>query len=119
MPDTTKTATHVMVKRAKPTPLGRRYDGPFEIKERLGESTLRIKVGDSTNGEGRTELRHWNSCYPVPPNFAGESAQRPTRGRKKLNANAEPFVPKDNIQDSAHSESRLKTLRSYNKKQSN
>ena len=49
-PARAKEATHVYTKRAKVTPLGKKYDGPFQILQRLGKSCLKIKVGEYSNG---------------------------------------------------------------------
>ena len=88
MPATAETCTHVYTKRAKVTPLGPRWDGPYEILERLGKTSLKLKVGEFVNGQPRTEVRHWRSCHPSP--FTPEdSASRPTLGRPK-NEEVEP-----------------------------
>ena len=93
MPDSTKTCTHVMVKRPKKHPLSRQYDGPFKIQDRLGDSALRIIVGEYANGTQRMEVRHWNSCYPYTPSAEIKEATRPALGRKPLNAKAAEFSP--------------------------
>ena len=82
MPPSTSTCTHVYTKVAKPTPLGKRWDGPYKIIERLGDTSLKIQVGDFTSGQPRTEIRHWRSCQPA--DFEPEeSAARPKLGRPK------------------------------------
>ena len=90
-PESAKNATRVMVKKGKPTKLGEIYEGPFPIVQRIGQSCLKIKVGNWSSGAPRHELTHWNQCYPVPITAEIEDAQKAKRGRK-LNANAAPFV---------------------------
>ena len=79
------TATHVYVKRGKPTPLGAQYDGPFRIEERLGDSCLRVLVAHYANGTPRHEIVHWKNCkvghfLDQPP-----VAHKPALGRKPKN----------------------------------
>ena len=83
MPAATETCTHVWTKRAKPTPLGVKWDGPFEIDQRLGKSCLKLKVGEYKNGQFRTEIRHWKSCYPADMPEGSQGAYRPALGRPK------------------------------------
>ena len=84
MPQTTQTATHVYTKVAKKTPLGPVYEGPYEILERLGDTSLKLRVGTYANGQPRVEIRHWNSCQPAK--FTPEhSASKPNLGRPKSN----------------------------------
>ena len=80
MPTSMDTCTHVYTKRAKVGPLEPRFDGPYEILERLGKTSLKIKVGEFVNGQPRVEIRHWRSCQPSP--FTPEhSAEKPKLGR--------------------------------------
>ena len=74
--------SHVYVRRGKMTPLGKNFDGPFPIIERLGTSSIKVKVGTYVNGTLRYETHHWNNCkishfYDTP-----FEAERPTLGRK-------------------------------------
>ena len=80
-PATAETCTHVMVEVAKKTPLGPTYRGPFEIIERLGDSCLKVKVGDYVSGKPRFEVVHWNNCQPAPVDENTIMDQRPTLGR--------------------------------------
>ena len=91
MPHSAKTCTHVYIKRAKKRPLEPLYRGPFEILERLGDSTLRVKVLEFAGGAPREEIRHWNCCFPAPPQPDIQVDSRPALGRKPLNAKATPF----------------------------
>ena len=95
MPPATQTAKQVYVKCAKPTPLGPRYDGPYNIVERLGDSALKLHTGNFVSGKPRTKVRHWNTCHPLDPSLQLPAASRPTLGRKKLNPAAKDFLPND------------------------
>ena len=99
MPPFTQTATHVMTKKAKYVPLESKWDGPYLIKQRLGDSALKLLVGHFANGRERTEIRHWNSCYPLDPNSPLPTASKPSLGRKPLNAEATPFIPDPGVQE--------------------
>ena len=93
LPENAETCTHVYMKIGKPGQLGPLYEGPYEIKRRIGNSCLEVLVGNWTNGKPRLELTHWNNCFPSPitPEVPVQKAKR---GRKaKLNANAPAFVP--------------------------
>ena len=79
-PATAKTATHVYTKRAKQTPLGKKYDGPFLIQERMGKSCIRLQTRKYANGTLRTEVHHWKNCVPTTLPHS-ESASKPTLGR--------------------------------------
>ena len=92
-PAAAKNATHVMQRRGQPTPLGGRYEGPFPIQQRIGNSCLKIKVGNWANGAPRHELTHWNNCHPLPLTTDWEEAHKAKRGRPALNANAPSFKP--------------------------
>ena len=83
MPSDTTNATHVYVKRGKPTPLGPNFDGPFEILEKLGNSCLKIRVRSYANGQARTEVQNWINCKPAK--FVAEPFEidRPKPGRKQ------------------------------------
>ena len=93
-PESAKQATHVMQRIGKPLPLGPRYDGPFKIEERIGNSCLKLRVGNWANGQPRHELAHWNNCIPYPLDAPLVEAAKAKRGRKPLNANAPVFMPK-------------------------
>ena len=82
MPPSTQTCTHVWTQRAKRGPLDPAYDGPYPIIERLGDTSLKIRVGWLNNGKPREEIRHWRSCQPVPYT-PEESAERPALGRPR------------------------------------
>ena len=58
--------THVMVKRAKPGPLGHSYTGPFKIEERVRISCLNLRVGSCFHGTPKFELHHLENCKPCP-----------------------------------------------------
>ena len=90
-PKSAQEATHVMQKIGKPLPLGPQYQGPYPIQQRIGDSCLKIQVGNWANGKPRHELTHWNTCYPVPLTLDVDNAHKSKRGRK-LNANAPTFV---------------------------
>ena len=93
-PESAKVATHVMQKKGKSAPLGARYEGPFPIQQRVGDSCLKIKVGNWANGSPRNELTHWNTCYPVPLSATIPDAEKAKRGRK-LNVAAASFCPEN------------------------
>ena len=82
-PASAQNATHVYTKRAKLTPLGKKYDGPFLIQERLGKSCIKIVVGHYNNGKPRTEVRHWRSCWPQTLEEDTPTAARPKLGRPR------------------------------------
>ena len=75
-------ATHLYVKRGKVGPLGARYDGPFEIAERLGTSSVKLRVANYANGSPRFEVHHWQNCK-IPPASVTVTATRPPLGRPK------------------------------------
>ena len=81
LPDFVNT-THVHVKRGKPIPLGRQYDGPFPIVERLGRSCVKVKVGVTAGGAPRYEVQHWNNLKPAHMSGPTAEAIRPTVGHK-------------------------------------
>ena len=90
-PESAKVATHVMQKKGKPGTLGPVYEGPFPIRQRIGDSCLKIGVGNWASGQPRHELTHWNNCYPVPLSAPLVDGQKAPRGRKQLNVNAVEF----------------------------
>ena len=92
-PDVSK-FTHVYLKKGKTTPLGPKYEGPFKIIERIGQSCIKIHVGTSANGTPRVETHHWENCKPVPFTEGQTEGQKATRGRKPLDPKAVPFKPK-------------------------
>ena len=77
LPPSTTTATHVYTDKPKKTPLGPIADGQFPIVRRLGKSCLEIQVGEYVNGKPRTEIRHWRTCHPAPPQENITPATRP------------------------------------------
>ena len=93
MPPQTETCEKVWTKKAKCTPLGPRFEGPYPILQRLGKSCLQLKVGDYKDGTPRTEVRHWNTCSPAEVGPETENATKPTLGRKPLNPKAPEFTP--------------------------
>ena len=76
MPETTRTAMHVYTKVVKPIPLGPKWEGPYRILERMGETSIKIRKGYFTSGQPRTEIRHWRSCQPAA--FEPEEDQEAT-----------------------------------------
>ena len=72
------------VKCGKPTPLGPKFDGPFKIIERLGNSTIKVRVASYANGQPRYETHHWASCKPAV--FLDEpfETERTPLGRKRV-----------------------------------
>ena len=97
MPPATTTSTHVLTKKPKTTPLGPGFEGPYPILDRLGKSCLRLQTGEFANGEPRTEVRHWKTCYPAEPGLELQvgNASKPSLGRKPLRAAAIPFTPQN------------------------
>ena len=91
MPKDTQNCTQVWVKKGKPTILGPIFEGPYEIKERLGQSCLQLRTGSWTSGEPRMEVAHWNNCAPAPSSIP--AASRAKRGRKPLDPKAQNFIP--------------------------
>ena len=83
-PPTTQTATHVYLRRQKTTPLSPTSDGPYPITERLGKSSVKIKVGDYRNGTIREETHHWKNCHPMILPEDTIPAVKPTLGRKPV-----------------------------------
>ena len=53
MPESALRAEYVFVKRGKPGNLGKQYDGPFKVEERLGNKCLKVRVGTTAQGEPR------------------------------------------------------------------
>ena len=81
LPPAAKEATHVWAKNTKSGPLEAKWDGPFKILERLGQTSLKIQVGEYVDGQPRVEIRHWRSCQPAPaPEI---EVSRPALGRPK------------------------------------
>ena len=76
-------ATHVYTRRGKVTPLGPRFDGPFPITERQGDSCLTVKAGNYVNSTPRFELHHWQNCKIANPDVTTPDASRRTLGRPK------------------------------------
>ena len=91
MPAVIRDCTHVYVKRAKVTPLGHCWDGPFPISERTSDSCVKIRVGSFANGDPRFELQHWNNLKPAVMKDGQSEASRVPLGRKPLNPKAKDF----------------------------
>ena len=85
-PETAEKATHVYVKKGKPTPLGPIKMGPFPILERPSKSTLKLIVGTNPDGSRKTEIQHWENCQPAALEVGAKVAERPKRGRKPKEA---------------------------------
>ena len=83
-PPAAEQATHVYVRRpkSKTGPLTPISDGPFPILERLGNSSLKIKVGEYKSKAPRTETVHWRNCVPAILDANTKPAERPKLGRK-------------------------------------
>ena len=92
IPADIETATHVYVKKPKPCPLGRKYDGPLFITSREGNSCIKVRRGYYANGKPREDLIHWDNAKPAyfldePFTNEGPSLGRPKKeiGRAKDN----------------------------------
>ena len=96
--------THAYVRRGKTTPLSHKFDGPFQIVERMGSSCVKLRVGSTAKGEPRFETQHWENLKPAHMRPEQEVAQRPTRGRKPLNPEAETFKPTEETKPFAQEE---------------
>ena len=83
-PPTTVTATHVYLRKAKAktSPLSPISDGPFRILERIGKSSVKIRVGYFRTGSPRTEVHHWKNCHPMILDTDTEDAHKVPLGRK-------------------------------------
>ena len=80
-PASAANATHVYLRKHKPTPLGGQYDGPLPIIERIGDSCLKLRVGYFANGEPRHVVAHWNNCKPAVVEPGSPDGQRAPLGR--------------------------------------
>ena len=80
-PTSAANATHVYLRKHKPTPLGGHYDGPLPIIERIGDSCLKLRVGYYANGEPRHVVAHWNNCKPGVVEPGSPDGQRAPLGR--------------------------------------
>ena len=65
MPYSALQAEHVFVKRGKPGNLGKQFDGPFKVEEKVGNTYLRIRVGSTAQGDPRFKVHHWNKMKPA------------------------------------------------------
>ena len=76
---------------------------------------MKVMVGTTAKGEPRYETQHWENVKVAHMREEAETATRTKRGRKPLNPEARPFVPKSpskqkdmvppgDIDTSAHSE---------------
>ena len=81
MPPDVSSATHVYIRRGKTPPLGHNYDGPFEIEDRLSDSTIQVRVGSFADGRPRYEKHHWSNCK-VAVTTSEVTATKPNKGRK-------------------------------------
>ena len=81
-PDLSK-VTHVYIRKGKTTPLGVKFEGPFEITERLGASCIRVRVGSHADGSPRLEVQHWNNCKPAVLAPGAQEGQKAVRGRPR------------------------------------
>ena len=54
---------------------------------------VRVKVGNTANGEPRLEIQHWANCRPAIKSEETPEGQKKARGRRALNPGAKPFVP--------------------------
>ena len=82
-PSSAQKATHVYLKRGKPTPLGPQFEGPLPILDRIGKSCLKILTGRWAGGQERHETVHWENCKPYVAKVGLPIAQRATRGRPR------------------------------------
>ena len=89
------TTSHVYVKKGKVTPLGPKFEGPFEIVERLGKSCVKLRVGVYSSGEDRFEVQHWSNLKPAAMTENEMPATRAKLGRKPLNPKAKDYVPQE------------------------
>ena len=80
-PASAANATHVYLRKHKPTPLGGQYDGPLPIEEKIGDSCLKLRVGYFANGEPRHVVAHWNNCKPAVVAPGSPDGQRAPLGR--------------------------------------
>ena len=83
MPDSALQAEYVFVKRGKPGNLGKQFDGPFKVEERVGDTCLKIRVGSTAQGDPRFEVHHWNNMKPAIIQETPDLQERPNPGRKK------------------------------------
>ena len=98
MPEDAEIAKRVYVKKGKPTKLGAMYEGPFDIVQRVGKSSLIVSVGAWADGRPRNELQHWNNCIPhKESDTEPELATKAKRGRKQLNPTAPDFEPSPSV----------------------
>ena len=74
-------APHVYIKLDNPQGLQPRYHGPFLIKRRLGNSTIKIKTGTYKSGIERLEIHSWNNAKPAYMAEAMVAIDRPRLGR--------------------------------------
>ena len=74
--------TSVYTRQHKALGLQPSYSGPFELEERLSNSTIKIRVGQKNNGEPIYEVRHLNDIKLPHPESMIAPASRPRRGRK-------------------------------------
>ena len=50
MPDSAVQAEYVFVKRGIPGNLGKQFDDPFKVEEKVGDTCLKIRVGSTAQG---------------------------------------------------------------------
>ena len=66
------------------------FAGPFELVERLSNSTIKIKVGEKVSGEPIYEIRHLNDIKISEENSLTAPATRPRKGRPSKSSTNEP-----------------------------
>ena len=97
-PQAAREATHVFVERTKAQAgtFGSKYQGPFEIVERIGARELKLLVGETAGGEPRYEVQDWSRCKVAHMAPGATVAKRVNRGRKpkKLSPTAKEFKPR-------------------------
>ena len=90
-PKAAQDCTHVYVRRGKPAPLGPPMEGPYRIKERLGDSSLLLLCGHYATGQPRLETHHWQNCQPAEMDENDTEASKKPLGRRPLQTS--PTVP--------------------------
>ena len=81
LPAIPNNVTHVYTRQHKTTGLQCPFEGPFEIVDRPSRSTVKIRVGQYKDGQGRFEVRHLNDLKLAHPDSMASPASRPALGR--------------------------------------
>ena len=81
LPEIPESVTKVYTRQHKATGLQAPFAGPFNIEERLSNSTIKIKVGNTVKGDPIYEVRHLNDVKLSHPESLTAEASRPKRGR--------------------------------------